>query len=133
MPLSSEEARKVIAAAHERAATLGIKVAVAIVDEGGLLQALLRMDSAMPLSSQVAESKANGAALTLRDGGMLAAMAQERPGFFAVVDRLTRMPLVPGLGSVVIRRGGAVLGAIGVSGGKPEQDLDCAETGLKAL
>ncbi|MGZ6142116.1 MAG: heme-binding protein [Myxococcales bacterium] len=40
---------------------------------------------------------------------------------------------MPGLGSVVIRRGGAALGAVGVSGGKPEQDLDCAEAGLKAL
>ena len=133
MPLSSEEAKKAIAAAHERAAALGIKVAVAIVDEGGLLHALLRMDGAMPLSSQVAESKANGAALTLRDGGMLAQLAQERPGFFAVVDRLTRMPLVPGLGSLIIRRGDAVLGAIGISGGKPEQDLDCAQAALKAL
>jgi uncharacterized protein GlcG (DUF336 family) len=133
MPLSSEEARKVIAAAHEQAAQLGIRVAVAIVDEGGLLMALLRMDGAMPLSAQVAEAKANGAALTLRDGGSLAQLAQERPGFFAVADRLTRMPLVPGLGSLVIRRGGAVLGAVGVSGGKPEQDLECAEAGLKSM
>ena len=133
MPLSSAEAQKVIAAAHERAAALGIKVAVAIVDEGGLLQALLRMDSAMPLSAQVAESKANGAALTLRDGAALAQLAQERPGFFAVADRLTRMPLVPGLGSLLIRRGEVVLGAVGVSGGKPEQDVECAQAGLKAL
>jgi uncharacterized protein GlcG (DUF336 family) len=133
MPLSSEEARKAIAAAHERAAQLGIRVAVAIVDEGGLLLALSRMDGAMPLSAQVAESKANGAALTLRDGGSLAQLAQERPGFFAVADRLTRMPLVPGPGSLVIRRGGAALGAIGVSGGKPEQDLECAEAGLKSM
>ncbi len=133
MPLSSEEARRVVEAAQKRAAEIGIRVAVAVVDEGGLLQALSRMDGAMPLSSQVAESKANGAALTLRDGGSLAQLAQERPGFFAVADRLTRMPLVPGLGSVVIRRDGAVLGAVGISGGKPEQDLDCAEAGLRAL
>ena len=133
MPLSSAEAQKVIAAAHERAAALGIRIAVAIVDEGGLLQALLRMDSAMPLSAQVAESKANGAALTLRDGAALAQLAQERPGFFAVADRLTRMPLVPGLGSLLIRRGEVVLGAVGVSGGKPEQDVECAQAGLKAL
>lgn len=133
MPLSSQEARRVIDAAHRRAAELGIRVAVAIVDEGGLLHALSRMDGAMPLSSQVAESKANGAALTFRDGAALAQLAQERPGFFAVVGKLTRMPVVPGLGSVLIRRGEAVLGAVGVSGGKPEQDLDCAEAGLKAL
>lgn len=133
MPLSSEEARRVIDAAQQRAADLGIRVAVAILDEGGLLKALSRMDGAPPLSSQIAESKANGAALTCRDGASLAQMAQERPGFFAVVGRLARLPVVPGLGSVLIRRGDAVLGAVGVSGGKPEQDLDCAEAGLKAL
>jgi uncharacterized protein GlcG (DUF336 family) len=133
MPLSNDEARKVIEAAHRRAAELGIRIAVAIVDEGGLLQALARMDGAMPLSAQVAEAKANGAALTHRDGGSLAQLAQDRPGFFNVAAQLTRLPLVPGLGSVVIRRGASVLGAVGVSGGKPEQDLDCAEAGLKAL
>lgn len=133
MPLSSEEARRLIEAAHKRAAELGIRVAVAVLDEGGLLQALARMDGAPPLSSQIAESKANAAALTHRDGAALAQMAQERPGFFAVVGRLTRLPPVPGLGSALIRRGSAVVGAVGVSGGKPEQDLDCAEAGLRAL
>jgi uncharacterized protein GlcG (DUF336 family) len=43
------------------------------------------------------------------------------------------MPIIPGLGSTLIRRDGRVLGAIGVSGGKPEQDLDCAEQGLRAI
>jgi uncharacterized protein GlcG (DUF336 family) len=34
---------------------------------------------------------------------------------------------------VLIRRDAAVLGSVGVSGGKPEQDVDCAEAGLRAL
>src|SRR5690348_11776754 len=129
MALTAEEARKVIDAAQKRATELGIRVTVAIVDEGGLLMALSRMDGAMPLSAQIAECKANGAALTLRDGGALAQLNQDRPAFFALVSSLTRVPAVPGLGSVLIKRGGA----IGVSGGKPEQDLDCAQVGLKAL
>ncbi len=133
MPLAAEEARRLIDAAQKRAAEIGIRITVAIVDEGGLLQALSRMDGAMPLSAQIAECKANGAALTLRDGAALAQLHQDRPAFFALVSGLTRVPAVPGLGSVLIRRGGAVLGAVGVSGGKPEQDLDCAEAGLKAL
>jgi len=41
-----------------------------------------------------------------------------------------RVPIVPGLGSVLIRRDGKVLGAGGVSGGKPEQDLECAQAGV---
>ncbi|HZX94451.1 MAG TPA: heme-binding protein [Myxococcales bacterium] len=133
MPLSCEEARKLVDAAHARAAQIGIRITAAIVDEGGLLFALARMDGAPPLSAQIAEAKASGAALTYRDGGSLAQVAQERPGFFAVLDRLARVPVVPGLGSVLIKRDGRILGAVGVSGGKPEQDLDCAEAGLRNL
>jgi glc operon protein GlcG len=130
MPLTLEEAQQVILRAHARAADSGIRVAVAVVDEGGLLIALARMDGAPPLSPQVAEAKAVGAAMLYRDGAGLADLAKDRPGFFSVVDRMVRVPIVPGLGSVLIRRDGNVLGAVGVSGGKPEQDLECAEACL---
>jgi glc operon protein GlcG len=133
MPLSLEEVSAVIAAAHERARALGVRVTVAVVDEGGLLQSLARMDGAPPLSAQIAEGKAVGAAVWHRDGASLAQVAQERPTFFQAVDRLVRVPIVAALGSALIRRGGAVLGAVGVSGAKPDQDLDCAEHGLKRV
>jgi uncharacterized protein GlcG (DUF336 family) len=133
MSLSCEEALLVIATAREHARKIGIRVTVVVVDEGGLLQALARMDGAPPLSSQIAESKAVGAALWHRDGASLAQVHQERPGFFNAVAQLVRVPIIPGLGSTLIRRDGAVLGAVGVSGGKPEQDLECAEAGLRIL
>jgi glc operon protein GlcG len=130
MPLSLSDANQVIEKAHARAAQIGVKVTVAIVDEGGLLIALGRMDGATPLSPQLAEAKAVGAAMMLRDGAALAQMAQDRPGFFSAVDRLVRVPLIPGLGSLPLKRDGKIVGAIGVSGARPEQDLDCAEAGL---
>ena len=130
MPLNLKEAQEVISRAHDKAAGLGIRVTVAVVDEGGLLIALGRMDGAPPLSPQVAEAKAVGAAMLYRDGAGLAELAKDRPGFFSVADRLMRVPLVPGLGSVLVRRDGMVLGAVGVSGGRPEQDLECAEAGI---
>jgi len=133
MPLSAEECRRLIDAAQARASQVGIRVTVAVVDEGGLLLALSRMDGAPPLSAQIAEAKANGAALWHRDGGSLAQVAQDRPAFFAAVAKMTRLPVIPGAGSILVRRKEAVLGAVGVSGGKPEQDLDCAEAGLRAL
>lgn len=133
MPLTLEDAQTVIAGAHEHAAQLGLRITVAVVDEGGLLQALGRMDGAPPLGAQIAESKAVGTALWHREGDSLAAVHRERPGFFAQVDRLVRMPLMPGLGSVLIRRGGTVLGAVGVSGAAPEQDKECAQAGLASL
>ena len=130
MPLTLDEAQGAIARAQAKATDSGIRITVAVVDEGGLLIALARMDGAPPLSPQVAEAKAVGAAMLYRDGAGLADLAKDRPGFFSVADRLVRVPIVPGLGSVLIRRDGKVLGAIGVSGGKPEQDLECAQAGL---
>ncbi len=131
MPLSLINANKVIDRAHAKAKQLGIRVTVAIVDEGGLLIALSRMDGALPVSPQLAEAKAVGAAMFQRDGGALAQMAQDRPAFFSAADRLVRVPLVPGLGSLPIKEDGTVVGAIGISGGRPEQDLECAEAGLR--
>ncbi|HEV2415354.1 MAG TPA: heme-binding protein [Candidatus Dormibacteraeota bacterium] len=130
MPLTLDEAQQLIARAHAKAESAGIHVTVAVVDEGGLLVALARMDGAPPLSPQVAEAKAVGAAMLYRDGSGLADLARDRPGFFSAVDRLVRVPIVPGLGSVLIRRDGKVFGAVGVSGGKPEQDVECAEAGI---
>ena len=125
-------AQEIIARAHGKARDLAIRVTVAVVDSGGLLVALARMDGAAPLTPQVAESKAVGAVMLHRDGAALADLAKDRPGFFSVADRLTRVPIVPGLGSVLVRKGDAVAGAVGVSGGRPEQDLECAQAGVSA-
>jgi len=132
VPLNLHEANELINRAHAKAAELGIRITVAVVDEGGLMVALARMDGAAPLTPQIAEAKAVGAAMLHRDGASLGDLAKDRPGFFSVADRLVRVPIVPGLGSVLIKRDGKVLGAVGVSGGRPEQDLECAEAGISA-
>jgi glc operon protein GlcG len=132
MPLSLHDVNQAISRAQAKAAELGVRVTVGVVDEGGLLIALSRMDGALPLSPQIAEAKAVGAAMLYRDGAGLAELAKERPGFFSVADRLVRVPIVPGLGSVLIKRDGKVLGAVGVSGARPEQDQECAEAGLSS-
>ena len=132
MPLTLHDANQVIARAHAKATELGIRVTVAIADEGGLLIALARMDGATPLSPQIAEAKAVGAAMLNRDGASLAELAKDRPAFFSVVDRMVRVPIVPGLGSMLINRDGKGVGAVGVSGGRPEQDLECAQAGLSS-
>jgi uncharacterized protein GlcG (DUF336 family) len=47
---------------------------------------------------------------------------------------MTRLPLIAGAGSIVIRDGdGGVLGAVGVSGGTPEQDRECCDAGITAM
>ena len=133
MPISLQQAQELTAVAHERAGTLGVPVTVAVVDEGGHLISLGRMDGAFALSPQIAEAKAVGAAVWYRDGASLRDLREARPAFFEAVGHLTRVPLIPGLGSVILRDGGRVLGAVGISGGSSEQDLECALAGVRAI
>jgi glc operon protein GlcG len=134
MPISQSDSHILISAAQAHARTLGITVTVAVVHEGGVLKALDRMDGAPPLSAQIAEAKAQGAAVWHRDGHVLAEVAQERPAFVSAVSQMSRLPLIAGAGSIVIRDGdGAVAGAVGVSGGRPDDDRACCEAGIDAL
>jgi glc operon protein GlcG len=134
MPLTLHEAQTVITAAHERAVKIAALITVAVVDEGGHLQALGRMNGAAPLSTQVAETKAASVALFRRDGVALRQLQEANPGFFAQLDRVARMPILAGAGAALILRGDTVLGAMAVSGGMaPGQDDECAEAGLAVL
>src|SRR5947209_19703089 len=120
MPISQVEARTIVNAAQAHAQTLGITVTVAVVDEGGLVKAIDRMDGAPPLSAQIAEAKAQGAAVWHRDGHVLAEVAQQRAGFVAAVSQMTRLPLIAGGGSIVIRVADEnEICAVGCSGGTP--------------
>ena len=76
MSLTLHEAQTVITGAHERAAKIDALVTVAVVDEGGHLQALGRMNGAAPLSAQIAETKAASVALFRRDGTALRQMQE---------------------------------------------------------
>ena len=133
MTLTFEDADLIIKQVHAKAAHLGLRVTAAVVDEGGHLIALGRMDGAPPVSPQIAEAKAVGAAMFHRDGGSIAQIAQDRPAFFSAVDKLVRVPLVPGPGSVPILDHDRIVGAVGVSGARPEQDLECAQAGIASL
>ena len=134
MGISQTDARTLIDAAQAHARRLQIAVTVTVVDGGGLVKAADRMDGAPPLSAQIAEAKAQGAAVWHRDGHALAEVAKDRPAFVSAVSQMTRLPLIAGAGSLVIRDGeGAVIGAIGVSGGAPDQDRECCEAGLAVL
>jgi uncharacterized protein GlcG (DUF336 family) len=134
MPLTLHEAQTVITGAQECAATIDALITVAVVDEGGHLQALGRMNGAAPLSARIAETKAASVALFRRDGADLRQMQEASPGFFAQLDRAVRMPILAGAGAALIRRGDTVLGALAVSGGmRPGQDDECAEAGLAVL
>src|SRR5258708_25255612 len=92
MALNLHDAQAIIAAAHAKAAEVGVRETVAVVNHAGILIALARMDGSHSLSPQLAESKAVGAAMLHRHGAALAAVYNERPSFFNLADRLGFLP-----------------------------------------
>lgn len=130
MSLTLREAHAVSLRVREHAEAIGVAVSVAVVDGGGHLQVLDRMDGASPLSARVSSTKASSVALFRRDGADLMRMQQAWPVVFAQIDQVAGMPIIAGAGSRLIRHGDVVVGALSVSGSTPEQDDECADVGL---
>ncbi|WP_227980076.1 GlcG/HbpS family heme-binding protein [Nocardia spumae] len=133
MTLTLEEARAISVGVRTHASELGARIAVAIVDEGGHVRVLDRMDGAPPMSARIAPAKASSVALFHRDGDELQRLQQAWPALFDRIGQMSSTPILAGAGSRLIHRHGLVLGAVAVSGGRPEQDDECAEFGLAAL
>ncbi|MBX6770406.1 MAG: heme-binding protein [Chloroflexi bacterium] len=128
-----EIARAALAGAEAEARRLGVAIAVAVVDAAGLPIALIRMDTAIPATAELALGKAFGAAYWQRPTSDLATLARDRPSFFAALMASARRPLVPSAGGLPIIQSGQLAGAIGVSGARsPEEDVICAQAGLIA-
>jgi glc operon protein GlcG len=136
MSLTLAVAQRILAAAAAKAEELDVRICIVVVDAGGLPIAMARMDGALPVAVQVAEAKALAAALWQRDGDGLKQMADGQPhlvGQLTQLPMLRGLPLLPALGSVVIRENAEFCGAIGVSGATASEDLLCAQAGLAAL
>jgi uncharacterized protein GlcG (DUF336 family) len=130
--LTLETARDLVKAAQDRARIINKPVCVAVVDGGGFLVALERMDGARPLTPSIALAKGYTAAIMQRPGKMLKAWAESQPGFFAQVSRMGHQPIVATEGSVTIKKNGVLLGGLGVSGGTGDEDQKICEEALAA-
>ncbi len=116
-----------LAAGRAEARRLGLNVAVAVVDAGGVLQAFAREDGAMPASAEIAIGKASSAIHFARPSGALEDVVAKRPAFASIPDRILMRGGLP----VIID--GRIAGAVGVSGATPDQDEAVAAAALVAL
>ncbi|HTX09644.1 MAG TPA: heme-binding protein [Solirubrobacteraceae bacterium] len=130
MKLQLDAARELIALAQEKAAQYGKAITVAVVDAGGFLIALDRQDGGRPLTPSIAISKAYTAAVMQRPANMLKGWSDSEPTFFSQVSRMGMHPIVAADGGVTVVRGGEIIGGIGVSGGRPEEDQAICEAAL---
>jgi uncharacterized protein GlcG (DUF336 family) len=127
--LCHEDLRRMAAAAERHALASAWAVTIAIVDDGGHLLWLQRLDGAAPISASIAPAKARTAALGRRETKVYEDMInQGRTSFLSA-------PGLEGMleGGVPVMIDGQCVGAVGVSGVKSTEDAQIARAGIAAL
>ena len=132
--LTLEGAEAVLEAAKAQAARMGKPMNIAVVDDGGYLLAFARMDGAKLSSVHIAINKAHSSAIRRKPSGPALA-SNGQPDVMlslslAIGSDAQQTPLRGGLPLVV---DGEVVGAIGVSNGSEDEDVDVARAGAAAL
>jgi glc operon protein GlcG len=126
--LTLEDCKRIAAAAEAEARKNNWNVCVAILDDGGHLLHLFRMDGATPANSRIAVEKGRTAAETRRS----TAMWEER-----IKGGRTAMLRMPGVtpiqGGLPIVIDGECIGALGVSGVQSHEDEQIAKAGIAVL
>lgn len=130
--ITLNDARRIIAAAEAKATEIGQPMNIAVADAGGNLIAHVRMDKAWLGSIDISIKKAYTSRafdIATKD---LAKHSQSGDQFFGIhASNNGRIMIFAG--GIPLRRGGEVVGAIGVSGGSGEQDHAVAEAGAAAF
>jgi len=130
--LSAAEAWTAIGGARERALEIGVPMCIAAVDESGTLIAFERMDGGKVHSVQVAIDKAFTAASARKPTHEYNAACVPGSLVFGIHTALAGRLCIVGGGYPIIVEG-VTVGGIGVSSGAPEQDMLCAEAGIRRL
>lgn len=129
--VSEKMVMKMMEAACRKAEKLGIKINVAIVDDGGNLKGFMRMDDAPLLSMDISQNKAYTAAAFGISTSEWYPMIKDEPELLHGIVHTNRLTIFGGGIPIVID--GQLAGGIGVSGGTAEQDTRCAESALNVL
>ena len=127
--LGLADVNRILDAAQAEAEAQGWNVAIAVVDDGGHPLALRRLDDCAPMGSYIATEKARSAALGRKETQVFEEMINNGRNAFLSA------PVLQGTmtGGVPVMADGQVVGAVGVSGVKPDQDAQTAKAGVAAI
>ena len=126
--LGHDDANRILKAAIDEAQRQGWAVAIAICDDGGHPLGLARLDACAPISAYIATEKARTSAIGRRESKGYEEMVNGGRTAFVTAPILTSLE-----GGVPIIVEGQVVGAVGVSGVKADQDALIAKAGVAAL
>ena len=132
--LTLDQAMTIVQKTLEKGTELGLNpLTIAVVDDGGNLKAFARADGpGAALRPQIATGKAFGAVGMGISSRAIAERVVERPHFGVALVGASEGRLVPVPGGVLIKDGGEIIGAIGVSGDSSDNDEAAAAAGIEA-
>ena len=131
MALTLVEIERMLQASKKKALDMGVIVGISIVDARGDLLAALRLDGAIWRTMPVSRGKAYASVAFSAPSGELTERANN-PVMRALM-LMEEGQIIPQQGAIPIKRGNELLGAIGVSGARSEEDEEIARAGVSAL
>jgi|TARA_B100000745_G_scaffold8070_2_gene6585 glc operon protein GlcG len=129
--ITLEEAKPMCEAAIARAKELGITIAVSVVDSATNLIMMQKMDGTLILGIDGSRGKAVASVIFGQPSGELE--ERSKRSTFRALEIQWGGRFIMGRGAIPIIRNGEVIGACGVGGGTPEEDEECALSGLSVL
>ncbi|MBI4258556.1 MAG: heme-binding protein [Thaumarchaeota archaeon] len=130
--LTLDDVKIILEGAQKKATEMSVEMDIAVVDEGGHLLGFYRMDKAKITSIDIAINKAFTAACSRRPTHEYQAVAQPgAPAYGVNMSNQGRFMIVGG--GLPITAGDEVVGGIGTSSGKVEQDMAVAQAGIDAF
>lgn len=126
------QTQNVLRAALTKAESQGVPMNIAIVDAGGNLKGFYRMDGAFLGSIDIAIKKAKTARLFNMSSAKLGTLAQPGKSLYSIEVTNNGLVLFGG-GELIKNAAGVIIGAIGVSGGSVEEDINVAKAGVAGL
>lgn len=132
--LTLEIARTILDGALAKAVEKKLKpLVITVLDARGCVKASAAQDGTSLMRGEIAHGKAYGALALGMGSRAIFQRAQEQPYFVDAVNTMARGALIPVPGGVLIQdKGGALLGAIGISGDTSDNDEACALAGIEA-
>jgi uncharacterized protein GlcG (DUF336 family) len=132
MHVNIAAAEAAITAARKRAAELGTKMCIAVVDSGADLKGFYRMDDAWVGSIDIAIKKAKTAVFFGMPTGEIGKLSQPGGPLYGIEHSNDGLITFPG-GLPIVDEDGVLVGAIGVSGSSVENDHAVAQAGVAVV
>lgn len=127
-----EIGKELVAAAEEKAKEIDVPMCIAIMDDGANLVAFYRMDDALLASIDIAQNKAYTSVSLEMDSETVQEVSQPGEALFGIGETNDNRIVTFG-GGIPLEVEGSVVGAVGVSGGSPEEDISVASAAVEAF